>query len=183
MVLAAIGTLTSACGAADARPPGTNEPSNMIEYQPPPALVPEASVGGVRLDVVSYQWRINGQMVQSAPSSPTDLRVAVVKVPERDGLSFRLVTAVRPLMVEMRIFDHAGVPADDDEPQRFDCLYDGQCHVEVRDDVVSVTADPGLVEDAHMALLYVEFGTLEDADTQEGIGAYRASWIVKKISR
>ena len=44
-----------------------------------------------------------------------------------------------------------------------------------------VTVDSGLIEQGGLVILCVEFATLEEVDDEEGIGAYRASWVVQLV--
>lgn len=155
---------------------------NWVKYEEPPTSIPEVIVEGKQLKVVSSQWRINGSVEEVSPSASTDVVADAIELRSGSDLTFEIVTPVKPLIIEIGTFvDSGAFPSEGEQPSRFDCLQDRGCWTQTAGENDVVTVNSGLIEQGGLVVLYVEFATLEEIDDEEGIGAYRASWVVQLV--
>lgn len=148
-------------------------PTGMIEYQEPPARPPRVTVGDVPAFLLQYQWRIDDRLREHVIDEPDQASIPTVTTSDWDG-GLTLHTQVRPLIVTIRTFD--SVPRESDSPEERDCTAGQGCRlVENRTGWSVVVDDPGA-----FTVLYAEWATLRDEDARDGVGAYRASWMVRR---
>jgi len=157
----------------------------MVEYTPPPTSVPRVRVGETVLKPAQYAWRIQGTYQTKSPVSDQDVPANRIGPPTvRNGLTFSLETAIRPLQARVLIYPKLAEDAIPAEPNgtMLDCVAGGDCRMVYEPPGVSIKVAQ-MIEPPAMVVLDVQYPTLEPADAEAGIASYGASWVVRLVSR